>query len=46
MFLETTPEGKIYKELAEKESIPAQTLGICKMVWAGMLSFSGRPREI
>ncbi len=38
MFLETTPEGKIYKELAEDH---LQT----PRVWAGMLSFSGRPRR-
>ena len=39
MFLETTPEGKIYKELAEDHFADPR-------VWAGMPSFSGRPREI
>ena len=39
MFLETTPEGKIYKELAEDHFADPQGLG-------RYASFSGRPREI
>ena len=38
MFLETTPEGKIYKG--------RRTILQTPRVWAGMPSFSGRPREI